>query len=107
MAKVCDCCGKKPQVGNNVSHAITDQASFSPNLVKVRAELPSGEVTTLTVCTRCLRSGAGDQADRQERLAFRAKDVSFMDDPPRRVVLFLSAFAAPPRPARKILPPPA
>jgi large subunit ribosomal protein L28 len=59
MAKICDCCGKKPQVGNNVSHANNrNKCRFSPNLVKVRAQLPSGEVTTLTVCTRCLRSGA-------------------------------------------------
>ncbi len=59
MAKICEHCGKRPQVGNNVSHANNkNKRRFKPNLVKVRAQLPSGEVTTMTVCTRCLRSGA-------------------------------------------------
>lgn len=59
MAKVCDNCGKKPQVGNNVSHANNkSKRRFVPNLRQVRAQKASGEVTTLTVCTRCLRSGA-------------------------------------------------
>ena len=59
MAKICDHCGKKPQSGNNVSHANNkSKRRFEPNLVNVRAQLPSGEVKTVTVCTRCLRSGA-------------------------------------------------
>ena len=59
MAKICDHCGKKPQSGNNVSHANNKtKRRFLPNLVSVRAQLPSGEVKTVTVCTRCLRSGA-------------------------------------------------
>ena len=59
MAKICDHCGKKPQSGNNVSHANNKtKRRFEPNLVNVRAQLPSGEVKTVTVCTRCLRSGA-------------------------------------------------
>ncbi|MFW6388604.1 MAG: large ribosomal subunit protein bL28, partial [Desulfohalobiaceae bacterium] len=29
-----------------------------PNLQKVRAQLPSGTVRRVKVCTRCLRSGA-------------------------------------------------
>ena len=59
MAKICDHCGKKPQSGNNVSHANNkSKRRFEPNLVSVRAQLPSGEVKTVTVCTRCLRSGA-------------------------------------------------
>ena len=59
MAKVCDKCGKKPQVGNNVSHANNkSRRRFLPNLRQVRAVMASGEVVTLTVCTRCLRSGA-------------------------------------------------
>lgn len=58
MSKMCDFCGKKPQVGNNVSHANNkNKRRFNPNLTKVRAQLPSGEVKTVTVCTRCLRSG--------------------------------------------------
>ena len=59
MAKICEHCGKKPQSGNNVSHANNKtKRRFLPNLVSVRAQLPSGEVKTVTVCTRCLRSGA-------------------------------------------------
>lgn len=59
MAKICENCGKKPQSGNNVSHANNKtKRRFEPNLVNVRAQLPSGEVKTVTVCTRCLRSGA-------------------------------------------------
>jgi large subunit ribosomal protein L28 len=58
MAKVCEKCGKKPQSGNNVSHANNkSKRRFVPNLKEVRAVKPSGEVCTMTVCTRCLRSG--------------------------------------------------
>ncbi len=58
MAKMCEKCGKKPQSGNNVSHANNKtKRRFKPNLFTVRAQLPSGEVTTMTVCSRCLRSG--------------------------------------------------
>lgn len=58
MAKVCENCGKKPQVGNNVSHANNkSRRRFIPNLRQVRAVKASGEVYTMTVCTRCLRSG--------------------------------------------------
>lgn len=58
MAKVCDNCGKRPQVGNNVSHANNkSRRRFIPNLRQVRAVKASGEVYTMTVCTRCLRSG--------------------------------------------------
>jgi len=59
MAKVCEKCGKKPQVGNNVSHANNkSKRRFEPNLRQVRAALPTGEVVTMTVCARCLRSGS-------------------------------------------------
>lgn len=59
MSKVCAVCGKRPQVGNNVSHANNKtKRRFNPNLQQVRAQLPSGEVCRISVCTRCLRSGA-------------------------------------------------
>lgn len=59
MGKQCDVCGKKPQVGHHVSHSnIKTKRRFEPNLQSVRHQLPSGEVKTLSVCTRCLRSGA-------------------------------------------------
>ncbi len=58
MARECYVCGKKPSVGNNVSHANNKtKRRFKPNLQRVRAALPSGDVRRITVCTRCLRSG--------------------------------------------------
>jgi large subunit ribosomal protein L28 len=59
MAKQCEVCGKKPQVGHHVSHSnIKTKRRFNPNLQSVRHQLENGRVTTLRVCTRCLRSGA-------------------------------------------------
>lgn len=59
MAAKCDVCGKKPLVGNNVSHANNKtKRRFKPNLRNVRAQLESGQVKRVTVCSRCLRSGA-------------------------------------------------
>ncbi len=59
MAKQCEICGKKPQVGNLVSHSnIKTKRRFNPNVQSVRHQDPSGQVRTITVCTRCLRSGA-------------------------------------------------
>ncbi len=58
MSKECAFCGKRPQVGNYVSHSnIKTKRRFSPNLQRVRHQFPDGSVRTLTVCTRCLRSG--------------------------------------------------
>lgn len=57
MARVCDICGKGPQVGHNVSHANNrTKRRWLPNLRRVRA-LHQGRVQYLRVCTRCLRSG--------------------------------------------------
>lgn len=59
MAKQCEICGKKPQVGHHVSHSnIKTKRRFNPNLQNVRHQAPNGEVRTISVCTRCLRSGA-------------------------------------------------
>lgn len=58
MARRCDICGKGVQYGHNVSHAhnLTNRR-WLPNLQKVRAKV-QGVPQRLTVCTRCLRSGA-------------------------------------------------
>ena len=57
MAFVCDLCDKKPQSGNNVSHANNKtRRTFIPNLQKVRAVV-NGATLRIRVCTRCLRSG--------------------------------------------------
>jgi large subunit ribosomal protein L28 len=59
MSKECAICGKKPQVGNNVSHAHNkSKRRFMPNLQRVRVQLASGEVKKMSVCTQCIRSGA-------------------------------------------------
>jgi large subunit ribosomal protein L28 len=57
MARVCELCGKKPSVGNHVSHANNKRKRrFNPNLQRVRAVV-NGTVRRIRVCTRCLRSG--------------------------------------------------
>jgi large subunit ribosomal protein L28 len=58
MSAICDFCGKKPAVGNNVSHANNKTKRWwYPNLQRVRA-LVNGAPKRVRVCTRCLRSGA-------------------------------------------------
>ena len=57
MAKVCAVCGKRPVVGNNVSHAHNKtKRRFKPNLQRVRTTV-EGTTRRLRVCTRCIRSG--------------------------------------------------
>lgn len=62
MAKVCDICGKKPQYGNNVSHANNrTRRRWEPNLQRVRAR-NNGSVKRVKVCTSCIRSGKIEKA---------------------------------------------
>jgi len=57
MSRICTVCGKKPQVGNNVSHAHNlNKRRFYPNLHKMKIAV-DGTVKRAYVCTRCLRSG--------------------------------------------------
>jgi len=57
MSRQCEICGKKRQVGFNVSHAHNkNKRVFRPNLVKVRANV-NGTTKRVKLCTRCLRSG--------------------------------------------------
>ena len=57
MARVCELCGKRPGVGNNVSHANNKtRRRWKPNLQRVRATM-EGTVRRILVCTRCIRSG--------------------------------------------------
>ncbi|HNS55915.1 MAG TPA: 50S ribosomal protein L28 [Smithellaceae bacterium] len=59
MSRVCEICGKKPSVGNNVSHANNrSKTSWRPNLQKLRCiDKDSGSIKRIKVCTRCIRSG--------------------------------------------------
>ncbi len=57
MSKMCELCGKKPLVGNNVSHAHNvNKRRFNPNLQRVRAK-HEGRVKKMVVCTNCIKSG--------------------------------------------------
>jgi len=57
MSKICDICGKKPMVGNNVSHSHrVTKRRFNPNLQKVRA-VTNGRVKRINACTNCIKSG--------------------------------------------------
>ncbi|MBI9091545.1 MAG: 50S ribosomal protein L28 [Desulfobacterium sp.] len=57
MSKECKICGKKPMVGNNVSHAHNiNKRRFNPNLQRVRA-LFNGQVKKIDVCTSCIKAG--------------------------------------------------
>ena len=70
MSKVCKICGKKPMVGNHVSHAHNvNKRRFNPNLQRVRA-LHKGQVQKIMVCTSCIRSGKIEKIPRgQQKLA--------------------------------------
>jgi large subunit ribosomal protein L28 len=57
MSKQCEICGKKPMVGNNVSHAHNvNKRRFNPNLQRVRA-VYNGQVKRIMACTNCIKSG--------------------------------------------------
>lgn len=57
MSKMCQLCGKKPMVGNHVSHAHNvNKRRFNPNLQRVKT-LQSGQVKRILVCTTCIKSG--------------------------------------------------
>lgn len=58
MSKVCDITGKKPQVGNNVSHSNNKtKRRFNPNLQKKRFYIPEEDKwITLKVSTSALRT---------------------------------------------------
>jgi len=72
MGQQCEVCGKKPVLGNRVTHRgkpkylggvgtkVTgiSRRKFKPNLQRVRVSLPNGTRKTMRVCTRCIRSGA-------------------------------------------------
>lgn len=59
MSRICTVCGKKPSVGNSVSHANNKtKRTWYPNIQKLRCrDEKTGAVKRVKVCTRCLRSG--------------------------------------------------
>ncbi|MGB0524605.1 MAG: 50S ribosomal protein L28 [Flammeovirgaceae bacterium] len=58
MSKVCDISGKRPRVGNNVSHANNKtKRKFFPNLHKKKFYIPEEDRwVTLKVSTKVLRT---------------------------------------------------
>ncbi len=72
MAVACQVCGKKPGMGNAVTHRgkakylggvgtkITgiSRRQFRPNLQRIHVTTANGTSKTLRVCTQCIRSGA-------------------------------------------------
>lgn len=80
MARSCDICRKKAQVGNavetrgkakylgGVGTKITGitRRQFRPNLQKVRVAQHDGTNATMKVCTQCIRSGAIRKAVRRK-----------------------------------------
>ena len=58
MSKECDFCGKKPQVGNLVSHSnIKTKRRFNLNLKKKRFYIPEEDRwITLKVCAKALKT---------------------------------------------------
>ena len=80
MARVCEVCGKRSQMGNavetrgrakylgGVGTKITGitRRRFKPNLQRVRITTPNGTHKTVRVCTQCLRSGAVQKVVRRK-----------------------------------------
>ena len=57
MAQRCEICGKKPSVGNTISHAHKlTRRRWLPNLVSMRDHIV-GKAQLVRVCTRCLKAG--------------------------------------------------
>jgi large subunit ribosomal protein L28 len=79
MSRACEVCGKKPVLGNTVTHRgkakylggvgtkVTgiSRRKFSPNLQNVHVSTSNGTKKAMRVCTRCLRSGAVTKTIRQ------------------------------------------
>ncbi|MBP7461411.1 MAG: 50S ribosomal protein L28 [Candidatus Delongbacteria bacterium] len=62
MSRICDICGKGPQVGATVSHAhnVTKRV-FLPNLQTVHAMI-DGRKKKIKICTACLKKGTIQKA---------------------------------------------
>ncbi len=62
MSRVCDKCGKRPLIGNTVSHANNKAKKRTlPNLQKIRV-IEDGQVKRVSYCTRCIRTGGYQKA---------------------------------------------
>ena len=58
MAKVCEICGKRRQIGMNVSHAHNrTKKVWNPNLQRVRIVTANGTHKRVRACTTCISRG--------------------------------------------------
>lgn len=79
MARICEVCGKRAQMGNSVETrgkakylggvgtkitGIT-RRQFRPNLQRVRVAQDDGTAKSMKVCTQCIRGGAIRKAVRR------------------------------------------
>lgn len=86
MARVCEVCGKRSQMGNSVETrgkakylggvgtkitGIT-RRKFKPNLQRVRITTANGGAKSVRVCTQCIRSGAVTKRVRQRPFQLEA-----------------------------------
>lgn len=56
MARVCEICGKKPQMGRTVTHAHNvNKRLFKPNLRVVKTE-QNGATKKVQMCMKCLKA---------------------------------------------------
>jgi large subunit ribosomal protein L28 len=58
MSKVCEICGKGPQVGHNVSHSMRHtKRRFMANLISKKVYTPETcEYKKMKVCAKCLKT---------------------------------------------------
>ena len=57
MAQECNVCGKKPQFGNNISHAHNvTRRRWNVKLQSVKADV-NGAAKRIRVCSNCIKSG--------------------------------------------------
>ncbi len=90
MARICEICGKGPQVGNSVETrgkakylggvgtkvtGIT-RRQFRPNLQRVKVVGADGATRRARVCTQCIRSGAIRKAVKQKPFELSAEAAS-------------------------------
>jgi large subunit ribosomal protein L28 len=87
MARVCEVCGKKSQMGNSVETRgkakylggvgtkVTGIArrQFKPNLQRVKITTDNGTNKTVRVCTQCIRSGSIRRVVRQKPFTLPAE----------------------------------
>ena len=72
MAQECNICGKKPQFGNNISHAHdVTKRRWNVNLQSVKADV-NGAAKRVRVCSNCLKSGRVVKAAPRPKIAATA-----------------------------------